>query len=142
MFRQTSVMVRGFNVNQNPVHGFGDRISEQSRALLQVENICTETGGESALLESRDLGYFVVNMPNFWERPEVDGYLRNVCEKPVRYEWLRKSLAMAVESQPPLANRDLLGILKEVRGAKPFMCSDFFLIRRNSMINLAAQLRP
>ncbi|MGO7924492.1 hypothetical protein ACC755_35910 [Rhizobium ruizarguesonis] len=35
----TSVMVRGFNVNTNQVNGSGDNLSEQSRPLLQVEDI-------------------------------------------------------------------------------------------------------
>lgn len=85
---RTSVMVRGFNVNQNQVNGSGDNLSEQSRPLLQVEDIRLATGGESALLESRDQGYFTVDMPNFWERPEMSGMLRDVREKPDKYAWL------------------------------------------------------
>jgi hypothetical protein len=34
--------------------------------LLQVEDIRAATDGETALLESRDLGFFTVNVPNFW----------------------------------------------------------------------------
>ncbi|GEC17697.1 type IV secretory system conjugative DNA transfer family protein [Nitrobacter winogradskyi] len=85
---RTSVMVRGFNVNQNQVNGSGDNLSEQSRPLLQVEDIRLATCGESALLESRDQGYFTVEMPNFWERPEMSGMLRDVREKPDKYAWL------------------------------------------------------
>lgn len=85
---KTSVMVRGFNVNQNQVNGSGDTLSEQSRPLLQVEDIRAATGGENALLESRDLGYFIVDMPCFWERPEMNGFLRDVRDKPDKYEWL------------------------------------------------------
>jgi type IV secretion system protein VirD4 len=85
---RTSVMVRGFNVNNNQVNGSGDNLSEQSRPLLQVEDIRIATGGETALLESRDLGYFIVDVPNFWERPEMNGYLRDVRDKPDRFEWL------------------------------------------------------
>lgn len=81
-------MVRGFNVNQNQVNDSGDNLSEQSRPLLQVEDIRAATGGESALLESRDHGYFVVDTPNFWERLEMNGYLRDVRRKPDRYAWL------------------------------------------------------
>lgn len=40
---KTSVMVRGFNVNQNQVNGSGDNLSEQSRPLLQVEDIRAAT---------------------------------------------------------------------------------------------------
>ncbi|SEB79172.1 type IV secretion system protein VirD4 [Nitratireductor aquibiodomus] len=88
---RTSVMVRGFNVNQNQVNGSGDSLSEQSRPLLQVEDIRLATGGETGLLESRDHGYFTVDLPNFWERPELSGYLRDVREKPDKYEWLSTS---------------------------------------------------
>lgn len=85
---KTSVMVRGFNVNQNQVNGSGDSLSEHSRPLLQVEDIRIATGGETALLESRDRGYFTVDMPNFWERPEMSNYLRDVREKPDEYSWM------------------------------------------------------
>lgn len=78
---KTSVMVRGFNVNNNQVNGSGDNLAEQSRPLLQVEDIRMATGGEMALLESRDSGYFTVQTPNFWERPELSGYLRDVRRK-------------------------------------------------------------
>lgn len=87
---RTSVMVRGFNVNSNQVNGSGDNLSEQSRPLLQVEDIRAATGGEKGLLESRDHGYFTVDMPNFWERPELSGYLRDVRERPDKYDWLSK----------------------------------------------------
>jgi type IV secretion system protein VirD4 len=87
---RTSVMVRGFNVSNNQVNGSGDNLSEQSRPLLQVEDIRAATGGETALLESRDLGYFTVEMPNFWERPEMGGLLRDVRGKPDKYAWLEK----------------------------------------------------
>lgn len=86
---KTSVMVRGFNVNNNQVNGSGDNLSEQSRPLLQVEDIRAATGGETGLLESRDLGYFTVEMPNFWERQELSGYLRDVRKKLDKYAWLR-----------------------------------------------------
>lgn len=112
---RTSVMVRGFNVNQNQVNGSGDNLSEQSRPLLQVEDIRLATGGESALLESRDQGYFTVEMPNFWERPEMNGMLRDVREKPDRYDWLAKA-----ELVPPMrheADADILAILGDLRGA-------------------------
>ena len=82
---KTSVMVRGFNVNMNQVNGSGDNLSEQSRPLLQVEDIRTATGGESALLESRDHGFFTVEVPNFWERQELSGMLRDVRNIPERY---------------------------------------------------------
>jgi type IV secretion system protein VirD4 len=91
---RTSVMVRGFNVSNSQVNGSGDSLSEQSRPLLQVEDIRQATGGESALLESRDHGYFTVDLPNFWERPEMEGYLRDVRLKPDKYAWLDRGPPM------------------------------------------------
>ncbi|KKB76810.1 type IV secretory pathway protein VirD4 [Devosia limi DSM 17137] len=88
---RTSVMVRGFNVNANQVNGSGDTLSEQSRPLLQVEDIRAATGGDTSLLDARDLGFFTVNTPNFWERPEMDGYLRDVRLKPDKYQWLEQT---------------------------------------------------
>lgn len=82
---KTSVMVRGFNVNNNQVNGSGDSLSEQSRPLLQVEDIRVATGGDRALLDSRDHGFFTVDVPNFWERAEMTGMLRDVKHKPHRY---------------------------------------------------------
>lgn len=85
---RTSVMVRGFNVSNNQVNGSGDNWSEQSRPLLQVEDIRAATGGSGGLLESRDHGFFTVDMPNFWERPEMSGMLRDIRRKPDKYAWL------------------------------------------------------
>lgn len=87
---RTSVMVRGFNVNNSQVNGSGDNLVEQSRPLLQVEDIREATGGESGLLDSRDHGFFTVAMPNFWERPEMSGMLRDVRLRPDKYGWLNK----------------------------------------------------
>lgn len=87
---KTSVMVRGFNVSINQVNGSGDNLGEQSRPLLQVEDIREATGGEGGLLESRDHGFFTVDMPNFWERPEMRDGLRDVRLKPDKYAWLDK----------------------------------------------------
>jgi len=99
---KTSVMMRGFNVSNSQVQGSGDNLSEQSRPLLQVEDIQAAVGGETALLESRDEGYFVVDVPNFWERPELSGYLRDVRVKPDRYGWLvrRESLSASFLYEP------------------------------------------
>ncbi len=114
---RTSVMVRGFNVNNNQVNGSGDSLSEQSRPLLQVEDIRAATGGDSALLEARDQGYFTVNMPNFWERPELSGYLRDVREKPDRYQWLERQARLSVPAMRPVENKDdtVLRILASLR---------------------------
>lgn len=113
---KTSVMVRGFNVNNNQVNGSGDNLSEQSRPLLQVEDIRAATGGESALLESRDLGYFVVDVPNFWERAELTGHLRNIHLKPDKYQWLERLPRLApssdVEAQDDSA---VLATLQRIR---------------------------
>ena len=100
---KTSVMVRGFNYNQNQVSGSGDTLGEQSRPLLQVEDVRTATGGDQALLESRDQGYFIVDMPNFWERPELSGYLRDIRSKPDKYAWLQnKRKALPKPTENPL----------------------------------------
>jgi type IV secretion system protein VirD4 len=85
---RTSVMVRGFNVSSSQVAGSGDNLVEQSRPLLQVEDIRDLTGGELGLLEARDHGFFSVDMPEFWHRPELAGYLRDVRLKPGVYDWL------------------------------------------------------
>jgi type IV secretion system protein VirD4 len=85
---KTSVMVRGFNHNNNQVNGSGDNLSEQARPLLQVEDVRLATGAETGLLEARDWGYYVVDMPNFWERPEMALCLRDVRLKPSKYDWL------------------------------------------------------
>lgn len=106
---KTSVMVRGFNVNMNQVNGSGDNLSEQSRPLLQVEDVRRATGGESGLLESRDHGYFTVDMPNFWERPEMSSMLRDVRQKPDKYAWLGKASHPAPLSLPipaPITRED------------------------------------
>lgn len=85
---KTSVMVRGFNVSNNQVNGSGDSLSEQSRPLLQVEDIRLATGGDKGLLEARDSGFFTVDMPPFWERPELSGMIRDVRDRPDKYAWL------------------------------------------------------
>jgi type IV secretion system protein VirD4 len=102
---RTSVMVRGSNVNQNQVNGSGDNLSEQSRPLLQVEDIRAATGGDSALLESRDHGYFTVHTPNFWERPEMSGYLRDVRHKPDKYAWVKQNVPMLSAPLPAAEKR-------------------------------------
>lgn len=113
---RTSVMVRGFNVNNNQVNGSGDSLSEQSRPLLQVEDIRAATGADKALLEARDQGYFVVDMPNFWERPELSGYLRDVREKPGRYDYLTQCRALPLLRPPgPGRDKDIQEILDELR---------------------------
>lgn len=87
---KTSVMVRGFNVSNNQVNGSGDNLAEQSRPLLQVEDIREATGGEHGLLDARDSGFFVVEMLNFWERPEMAGMLRDVRQRPDKHAWLQR----------------------------------------------------
>jgi type IV secretion system protein VirD4 len=88
---KTSVMVRGFNVSNNQVNGSGDNLVEQSRPLLQVEDIREATGGDCGLLDARDSGFFVVDMPEFWERPEMAGLLRDVRQRPDKHGWLLRS---------------------------------------------------
>jgi len=93
---KTSVMMRTFNVNMNQVNGSGDGLSEQSRPLLQVEDIRDATGGDHALLDARDSGFFVVDMPNFWERPGLSGYLRDLREKPDPHAGLEREPAPVI----------------------------------------------
>lgn len=97
---RTSVMVRGFNVNNNQVNGSGDSLSEQSRPLLQVEDIRKATGGGSALLDARDDGFFTVDVPNFWKRPELSGCLRDVRTKPDKYDWIKQDEKKRLLSKP------------------------------------------
>ncbi|SEL41044.1 type IV secretory system conjugative DNA transfer family protein [Xaviernesmea oryzae] len=116
---KTSVMVRGFNVSASQVPGSGDNLVEQSRPLLQVEDIREVTGGETGLLESRDFGFFTVSMPNFWERREVSGLLRDVRLKPDKYEWLTQAGPLSLPAPEPTqsasADADVLDILRELR---------------------------
>ncbi|MFY9294281.1 MAG: TraM recognition domain-containing protein [Methylorubrum rhodinum] len=90
---KTSVMVRGFNISANQVSGSGDTLGEQARPLLQVEDIRAATGGESGLLDARDQGFYTVAMPEFWQRPEMDGLLRDVRRKPDKYEAAERALS-------------------------------------------------
>lgn len=113
---KTSVMVRGFNVSNNQVNGSGHNLSEQTRPLLQVEDIRRATGGELALLESRDHGFFSVELPNFWERPEMSGYLRDVRKKPDKYEWLKNQARMVTaEVSPPSADTAIRNMLEGLK---------------------------
>lgn len=112
---KTSVMVRGFNVSNNQVNGSGDSLSEQSRPLLQVEDIRAATGGGKALLESRDEGYFTVDMPSFWERPELSGLLRDVRDKPDKYAWLEDQTAALPSPQHSDGDAELDALLDEIR---------------------------
>lgn len=105
---KTSVMVRGFNVSNSQVQGSGDNLAEQTRPLLQVEDIRALTGGEQGLLEARDQGFFAVDMPNFWERLELSGYLRDVRNKPDKYAWLEMRMSGALPADPLTPRRHML----------------------------------
>lgn len=113
---KTSVMVRGYSVSLAQVNGAGDNWSEQSRPLLQVQDIRAATGGESALLDARDHGFYEVDVPNFWERPDMAGMLRDVRLKPDKYAWLER------RAPPPLlhtkfedGDADIMEILNALR---------------------------
>lgn len=113
---RTSVMVRGFNVSNAQVNGSGDSLSEQSRPLLQVEDIRAATGGDRALLDSRDLGYFTVDAPNFWHRPELSGMLRDVRLKPDKYMWLgNRARALSASSQNTNEDNEITRLLDDLR---------------------------
>ncbi|WP_245283095.1 FAD-dependent oxidoreductase [Aureimonas altamirensis] len=79
---RTSVMVRGFNVNMNQVNGSGDSLVEQSRPQLHVEDIRAATGGETGLLDSPDNGFYTVETPKFFHRPELSHFLRRRHTEP------------------------------------------------------------
>lgn len=89
---RTSVMVRDFNVNMNQVNGSGESLIEQSRPLLQVEDIGKATGDEHGLLESRDHGFYTVETPVFWDRLELNGLLRDVRLRPRKYTWTKETI--------------------------------------------------
>lgn len=108
---KTSVMVKGFSLNNAQVSGSGDTWSEQARPLLQVEDIRRATGGEKALLESRDHGFFLVDLPEFWERPEVSGMLRDVTNKPDRYAWLRRHASQSTADSQDASIKAILAHL-------------------------------
>lgn len=106
---KTSVMVRGFNVSSAQVSGSGDTLVEQARPVLQVEDVRAATGGEKGLLDARDWGFFTVEMPSFWERPEMSGMLRDVRKKPDKYAWLMRQGAVAVAGPAPTDADDTAG---------------------------------
>ena len=67
------------------LNGSGDNLVEQARPLLQVEDIHIATGGGMGLLDARDSGFFTVAMPEFWQRPEMEGLLHDVRMKPDKH---------------------------------------------------------
>ncbi len=112
---KTSVMVRGFSVNNAQVNGSGDQLSEQSRPLLQIEDLRALTSGQNALLHVRDHGFFCVDAPNFWERPEMSGLLRDTRDKPDRHAHLHSHrLKISMPTTDPDA--DIEAILARLRG--------------------------
>ena len=86
-----SVMVRGVSLNTAQVNGSGENRGEQARPLLQVEDTRIATGGEKALLHARDLGFFQVELPNFFERPEMSGMLRDVGTRLHKHAHLKET---------------------------------------------------
>ncbi len=117
---RSSVMVRGFNVNIHQVNGSGDNLGEQSRPLLQVENIRRATGGDKGLLDSRDHGFFTVDMPSYWERAELSGYVRDVRQTPDKYAWLERHWAIPSPTVfPSSQDADLLAVMQQLRQNSP-----------------------
>lgn len=114
---RTSVMVRGFNVSSSQVAGSGDNLVEQARPLLQAEDIRALTGGELGLLEARDSGFFSVEMPEFWHRPELSGYLRDVRAKPGKYDYLEAQAGRSA-SVTTSSSSNFLPRLQPVRSNK------------------------
>lgn len=111
---RVGVMVRGFSVSNAQVNGSGDNLGEQARPLLQVEDVRLATGGDRALLHSRDVGFTRVDLPNFWERPEVSGMLRDVRTRPHIHAHL-KTLPLANPASPSHEDADLLEIMNSIR---------------------------
>jgi len=74
-------MVRGFNVNQNQVNGSGDSLSD-TPAAASSRGCPPRHRRHKGLLDARDTGFFTVEMPEFWDRPELSGMLRDVRQKP------------------------------------------------------------
>lgn len=106
------VMVRGLSVNNAQVNGSGDNLGEQARPLLQVEDIRVLTGGESALLQSRDVGFFGVSVPEFWKRREMSGMLRDVRSRPDKYAHLG---GPPDTTSAPVDDGDVESLLVEIR---------------------------
>ena len=52
-------------------------------------------------------------MPNFWERPEMSGMLRDVRTKPDKYAWLGKALP-TLPAPEPSRHAEILDILKDL----------------------------
>lgn len=109
------VMVRGFSVNSSQVSGSGDNLGEQARPLLQVEDVRAATGGERALLHARDIGFFNVDLPNFWERSELSGMLRDVRTRPHIHAHLAKAAPML--PAPAEEDDDIRAVLGRLRQA-------------------------
>jgi len=109
---RVGVMVRGFSVSNAQVNGSGDNLGEQSRPLLQVEDVRVATGGERALLHSRDVGFSRVDLPNFWERREASGLLRDVRMRPHPHAHLRQT---AIALAPPSEEDELERLMESIR---------------------------
>jgi hypothetical protein len=76
------------------VAGFGvcSRTASSMERVLDasVPSVRSATGGEMALFDPRDEGFFTVETPNFWERPEMSGLLRDVRTRPDKYAWVKR----------------------------------------------------
>ena len=112
-----SVMVRGFSVNNAQVNGSGDNLGEQARPLLQVEDTRIATGGEKALLHARDLGFFQVDLPNFWERPEMSGMLRDVRTRPHKHAHLKQP-RLLLPTPNEYGDEELEDVMAAIRARK------------------------
>jgi type IV secretion system protein VirD4 len=60
-----------------------------------------------------------VDLPNFWERPEMSGYLRDVRLKPDEYAHLGKALLVPPTSEPEAeaeeSDYEIADILEKLR---------------------------
>ena len=76
--------------------GFAGPAEKMSPGQTPLAAKTTDIG----LLESRNWSFFAVTMPNFWERPEISGMMRDVRFKPHKYDWL-KNEPLALPAPPP-----------------------------------------
>lgn len=68
------------------------------------------------MLDARDHGFYEVDVPNFWERPEMAGMIRDVRIKPDKYAWLeRRALPPPLRDKFEDGDADIQEILDALR---------------------------
>lgn len=102
-------------INPSRLYGFPSETFNFNTRLRAL------TGGELGLLECRDFGFYSVAMPEFWERPEMSGMLRDVRRKPDKYAWLDEAAPVplaitAPRSEAEFGDAAILDILAQLEG--------------------------